>query len=410
MKLVRKRNMKVLFFIAVFFIGGVSVYSQEISVSRKKAQKFYNKGYAAQNKGDIDSASDFYQQAVILDPTYAVVYNNLGIIYEAKGYPDKAAEYYLKCLEQDSKCLSAYSNLAFIYEQKGDSQTALSYWKKRVELGGPDDAWTVKAQQRIVMLEDANTGAKAPLIEQVEDKKVKDIISKEVMVKPDENLKKAEESQGEEVKVQVEVEAVKKDVKIEEKNNEGKQDSLKIVKKDEEPKPVEKEKKGGEETVTNKNKDEKKTESQDTQGISQPNSGEEYLKQKSDNLKEMINNLSSMSFEIETENDDLKQKLKVLSMTLSEEKDRSKKEKALLFETLGTAYLKAKLYSEAVAAYKKSLFFNAGNAKLYYYLGLIYQYKERDSIAAVECFLEYLELDPHGEYNEKAKDLLRILK
>lgn len=377
MKLVKKQKMKVLFFIAVFFIGGVSVYAQEMSVSRKKAQKFYNQGYAAQNKGDIDSASNFYQQAVILDPSYAIVYNNLGIIYEAKGYPDKATEYYLKCLEQDSKCLSAYSNLAFIYEQKGDSQTALSYWKKRVELGSPDDAWTVKAQQRIVLLEEAAAKVKPPLVEQVEDKK----------------------EQEEEVKVSVKLEAEKKDLKIKEENSEVKQGNLEIVKKDEKPKPAEDAAKGGD-----------RIESQDTQVVLPPDSEGEYLKQKGDNLKEMINNLSSMSFEIETENDDLKQKLKVLSITLSEEKDRSKKEKALLFETLGTAYLKAKLYSEAVAAYKKSLFFNARNAKLYYYLGLIYQYKERDSIAAVECFLEYLELEPRGEYNEKARDLLKILK
>lgn len=85
-------------------------------------------------------------------------------------------------------------------------------------------------------------------------------------------------------------------------------------------------------------------------------------------------------------------------------------EKAKLYEKLGTAYVKAKLYNEAIDAYRNSLDASSDNAKLYYYLGLLYQYKRRDTAQALEHFNAYLKLDEYGQYAQKVNDLIKILK
>ncbi|MBU1871507.1 MAG: tetratricopeptide repeat protein, partial [Candidatus Omnitrophica bacterium] len=96
-----------------------------------------------------------YQKAITLDPNFAVVYNDLGIIYEAKGSQDKAEEVYLTGLKVNPRYATLYSNLAMLYEQRQEYSKAAEFWKKRVELGKPDDPWTMKAKQRLIELREA---------------------------------------------------------------------------------------------------------------------------------------------------------------------------------------------------------------------------------------------------------------
>lgn len=123
--------------------------SDSISSLPAQAREYRAEGVKFQDLGDLDSALKMYQKSVRLDPSYQVVYNDLGIVYEAKGDIDRAEENYLQALRIDPFFLDAYTNLAFLYENKRELEKAAIYWKKRVELGNPDDPWTLKAQQRL---------------------------------------------------------------------------------------------------------------------------------------------------------------------------------------------------------------------------------------------------------------------
>jgi tetratricopeptide (TPR) repeat protein len=119
-------------------------------------------------------------------------------------------------------------------------------------------------------------------------------------------------------------------------------------------------------------------------------------------LNQEIFVLKSTLSKKEAEIEKLKEELFFLKKTLREEK-------ANLYEKLGTAYIKSKLYQEAIDAYNKSLKYNLQNPKVYYYLGLLYQYAEHNSQKATEFLKKYVKMAPQGEYVKKAKKLIEIL-
>jgi len=119
----------------------------------ESAVELRNAGLEMQRNGDFDSAVKYYQQALMQDPKYATVHNDLGILYEQKGLEDKAKMEYLTTLKIDPQYIKAHSNLALLYEKSGDYKKAYYHWKQRVNLGREDDPWTLKAKQRMQLLE-----------------------------------------------------------------------------------------------------------------------------------------------------------------------------------------------------------------------------------------------------------------
>jgi Flp pilus assembly protein TadD len=139
---------------------------------KKEAESYRQQGYEYQKMGNLEGAMTFYQKATQLDPGYALAYNDLGIIYEANGCPECAEQVYQKAIELDPKLLSAYSNLALLYESQDNLGRASFYWSKRVELGNPQDPWTIRARQR---MEDINAvGAIVPF--SLREQEVKELL------------------------------------------------------------------------------------------------------------------------------------------------------------------------------------------------------------------------------------------
>lgn len=118
-------------------------------------------GYEAQEKGDIDTAIEWYQKAAILEPKYAAPHNDLGILFETKGWLDKAEAEYQKTLAIDPNYCDAHTNLALLYERKGELEKAAFHWMRRYKLGKPGDPWTTEAKNRLEklgLLEKAESG------------------------------------------------------------------------------------------------------------------------------------------------------------------------------------------------------------------------------------------------------------
>ena len=150
------KTISIIFILAFFvFFSCPPVLAQEgLLVLQQQARAYHAEGLKYQNAGDLTTAADFYQRAIISDPFAASSYNDLGIIYEAQGAVEQAKWFYLKAIELEPTLLSAYSNLALIYEQERDLKQAVYYWQMRAEFGDPADSWTIKAKRR---LEDINS-------------------------------------------------------------------------------------------------------------------------------------------------------------------------------------------------------------------------------------------------------------
>lgn len=81
-------------------------------------------GYIYAQKGNLEGAEQYYQQAVALRPDYVEAINNLGLVYLKKGYLDRAVYQFRKVIQQDYKRMDAYLNLAEALALKGDYKAA----------------------------------------------------------------------------------------------------------------------------------------------------------------------------------------------------------------------------------------------------------------------------------------------
>jgi len=137
---------KLFLFILSFFVVQTLAFALE---KKDIISEYRNKGYEAQQKGDLNGALANYTKAVSLGLDTAEVYNDMGVIYEQGGSLDKAEESYLTALQKDKNYLPTYMNLGCLYERKGKVTKAAEYLQKRIEAGDPDDPWTTKAEDKL---------------------------------------------------------------------------------------------------------------------------------------------------------------------------------------------------------------------------------------------------------------------
>lgn len=133
-------------FVLIISFSTTLAFSQEFT---KEAREYRQKGYQAQQAGDIELAIVYYKKAIALDPHYAVPHNDLGVAYEMKGLLDKAEEEYLSAIRINPDFAEAHMNLALLYESMNKIEKAISHFIKRVELGDPNDPWTKKAWEKL---------------------------------------------------------------------------------------------------------------------------------------------------------------------------------------------------------------------------------------------------------------------
>lgn len=119
---------------------------------RDEAVNYRLQGYEAQRRGDPATALSAYQKAAQLDPTYPTPHNDLGVLLEEQGRFDEAERSYQQALALDPNYLEPHTNLALLYERIGQTEKAVYHWMKRYELGNPNDAWTARAEERLVAL------------------------------------------------------------------------------------------------------------------------------------------------------------------------------------------------------------------------------------------------------------------
>jgi tetratricopeptide (TPR) repeat protein len=98
-------------------------------------------GIAYSVKGDFQKALEYYEMALTLDSTNALIYDNLGFLhfsnYQKTGnIEDNAAalEYFKKAIELDPYLASAYNGLGGAYKAAGQLDTAMLTWEKSLEL------------------------------------------------------------------------------------------------------------------------------------------------------------------------------------------------------------------------------------------------------------------------------------
>lgn len=93
-----------------------------------------NLGYALKAAGRLDEAISAYEQAIRLDPKYALAHMNLGVAFKAKGQMDQAIDCYRRALEANPSFAQAHNNLANALNARGDSAGAVEHYEQAARL------------------------------------------------------------------------------------------------------------------------------------------------------------------------------------------------------------------------------------------------------------------------------------
>ena len=93
---------------------------------RRLATAFNNRGVAHKFKGEYDRALEDYDQAILLNPSFANAYNNRGVIYRLKGEYDRATRDYDQAIWLDRNVPAFFYNRAIAYSEKQGYDRALA--------------------------------------------------------------------------------------------------------------------------------------------------------------------------------------------------------------------------------------------------------------------------------------------
>lgn len=102
---------------------------------KKTALSFNKKGDMAYQNGDVNTATNYYKQAIEYNPLFGQAYSNLGLMYIKQGqkaeaiYATRKAITYASGNSANTTKASAYYNIAKIFEGDGEYEEALNHYK-----------------------------------------------------------------------------------------------------------------------------------------------------------------------------------------------------------------------------------------------------------------------------------------
>jgi tetratricopeptide (TPR) repeat protein len=99
--------------------SNTSTKSESAAQKRERANEYFEEGKILQEKWNYKKASQKYERAVKIDPSYAEAYSNLGYTYRKQEQFDKAVRAYKKAIELDPKLAEAYEYLGEAYAEMG---------------------------------------------------------------------------------------------------------------------------------------------------------------------------------------------------------------------------------------------------------------------------------------------------
>ena len=431
--MVNKTRIQIIYLIAIpllMFIFGVCAQS-EAAPAQDQSIVYCQKGWNLLKTGNIEQAVPYYQKAIALNPNCAQAYNDLGIIFETKGNIEEAERMYLKAIEIAPDYPNSYSNLALLYERQGDYANAKLYWERSLELGEAENPYTEVARQHIGEMPEGFTEIYPNQQAQYED------LFKEISNLRQENVNLITEAKRL-INLNTELETKLRNFSLEtqetkqiEKEEYGVLQKINAFKSQEierltqellalkgENKKLQQKTNFSKESVKEINELMQEN-AKLTSTLEKLNSlnaqletkaKEMYLKaEDEEEAKKSLSGLQNMVDQINQERIVLKKTNEELEQRAASSENSLKVEGGRLYQELGTAYTKAKLFDLAIEAYLAALKFNPNNAEVHYNLGLLYKHYKDDSKKAVYHLEKYLQLSSDTANKKEVEYLIKML-
>lgn len=111
-----------------------TLWMDAVSKSPQKARPNNNLGYALSNKGRYDAAIEYYQKALVLNPSFTDAYINLGAAFFEKKDFRQAIAALKKALTLKPDSVKAHINLGTIFMQMGVRADAITHFSEALNL------------------------------------------------------------------------------------------------------------------------------------------------------------------------------------------------------------------------------------------------------------------------------------
>ncbi len=113
---------------------GISLWSDVIDKSPRKARGYNNIAMHYRKVGQMDTAIEFLEKALSITPDIAKSHYNLGNVYSARGEFGKALEHYLMAVKIKPSFVNAHVNLGILYQKIGQPEKATMHYEWAVSL------------------------------------------------------------------------------------------------------------------------------------------------------------------------------------------------------------------------------------------------------------------------------------
>ncbi len=118
-------------------------YEKALEIEPDSAVYLTNIAIAYRKDGNYKKAMECYLKAYEIDPDYAELNSSIGTLHILQGNPEKGIEYLERAIELDPNIGTSYGNMAMAYAMLGDFETARDYLKQSI-LHGYDNADVVR--------------------------------------------------------------------------------------------------------------------------------------------------------------------------------------------------------------------------------------------------------------------------
>lgn len=99
-----------------------------------KLDSYNNLGSLLKELGKLDNAVKAFQNALEIDPTFAIAHHNLGLTYKAMGILDRAVESYHRALKLNPYNAETHQNLGVVFLKMGRVPESLAAFKAAIAL------------------------------------------------------------------------------------------------------------------------------------------------------------------------------------------------------------------------------------------------------------------------------------
>ena len=114
--------------------GAVPYLNEAIRLKPTEPESHYQLGEILMQLGGHAQAVEHFEEALRIRPDQIEALNNLGIVLMMMGRPDKAVVYFEKVVEIDPDEVKALTNLGLLLSQQGNTEEALPYLYRATEL------------------------------------------------------------------------------------------------------------------------------------------------------------------------------------------------------------------------------------------------------------------------------------